>query len=236
MRRQFREPGRFAPQHQQVAFAQPRVGQARAVAAIAAPQSGNDRPELTGEIQFADAAANELRSRRDQRLDQLRLAGIVDGGVTEARHRVQVQPRVVVQRRQRVGRRFHQQHVAADQPAGLAQVGAQHAVAQPAAHVELVADRLFQLRQRPGAPARALGHQQFGAIAVQPQVVVVAGIADALGQDPASQQDVDHPDHQQRQADGGDREDPETLRTAAFQQVVGQQEGRRADQGQGGAQ
>src|SRR3546814_3268482 len=67
----FRSVFRLAPQHQQVALAQARVGQARGDLAVAAPQPGDDGLDLARVLQLADAAADELRARPDDRLHQL---------------------------------------------------------------------------------------------------------------------------------------------------------------------
>ncbi len=64
--------------------------------AAAPPQAGDHRMELAGEIQLAQAAADEFGTRRDHRLHQLRLAFAIQPGA-EAGDRGKIQTGIVVQ-------------------------------------------------------------------------------------------------------------------------------------------
>ena len=230
-----------APQHQQVALLQADFRQFAVQPALAPPQADHHHAQGAQEVDVGHAAADEFRVRRDHRLHQLFFAqqlglAVIARLVAILGHRVQDQARFVADRGDLVGRGAHQQHVAGTQRAVPALAPPAHALAQPVHHLQALGEGGLELLAGAADPGRVPFHQQLGVVAVQAQVVVGLGLAHAPWQQPAAQQHVGRAQGHQHQADRGDGEDAQAGAVGALEQVASQQEGRGAEQGQGGAQ
>ena len=230
MGRELREPVPRAAQHQQVALVQLHLRQAVAYPGLPAPHAHDHDVEGLEEVHLGDSLADERRMRRDDDLHQLgRIVEVPLGRLAVFLDRVQRKARLALDRDDLVRRRADEQHVALGQHRAAVLVVLRDAVSQPFDDLEAAVVVAVEIRHRLADPARLRLDDDLGVVPVETQVVRLVRPRLALGKDPAAERHVDDGEDDQCRADRRDAEDAKRFLLARQQQVIHQQEGRRAE-------
>ena len=230
---ELREPVPRAAQHQQVALVQLHLRQAVAYPGLPAPHAHDHDVEGLEEVHFGDGLADERRVRRDDDLHQLRrVVEVPLGRLAVFLDRVECKARFAFDRDDFVRRRADKQDVALVQHRPAVLVVLRDAASQPFDDLEATVVVAVEIRDRLVDPARLRLDDDLGVVPVETQVVRLVRPRLALGKDPAAERHIDDGENDQCRADRRDTEDAERFLLARSKQVVHQEEGRCAEDGE----